>query len=211
MHGGHDSRGIAARRREESKIPAGGPRRVVRHAAAEPTHRAAAHGPRGTQQRWSVGARCPGTANLLRRRLMTQRSDPLVDRGQLAWRGSGVHNAGRLEEHQVTFFRRVRAMLGVSGDYEELAGTEGDVLSISELNGDVPGEDQEHLVDLMLMPDELTARLYELELPAVRLRDDLGRPVLGEATELLRDVDCPAASTCRDRLGVLRHDRQPFR
>ena len=81
---------------------------------------------------------------------MTQRSDPLVDRGQLAWRGSGVDDAGRLEEHQVTFFRRVRAMLGVSGDYEELAGTEGDVLSTSELNGDVPGEDQEHLVDLML-------------------------------------------------------------
>ena len=52
----------------------------------------------------------------------------------------------------------------------------------------------------MLVPDELAARLDELELPAVRLRDDLGRPVLGEATELLRDVDWPAASTSRDRL-----------
>src|SRR5829696_8128359 len=139
MHGGHDSRGIAARRREESKIPAGGPGCVTWHAALEPTHRAAAHGPRGTQQRWSVGPCCPGTANLLRRRLMTQRSDPLVDRGQLAWRGSGVHNAGRLEEHQVTFFRRVRAMLGVSGDHEELAGTQGDIVGTSQLNGDMPG------------------------------------------------------------------------
>jgi hypothetical protein len=51
------------------------------------------------------------------------------------------------------------------------------------------GEDEEHLVDPMLMPDELAARLDELQLPAVRLRDDLGRPVLGEATEVLRDVD----------------------
>ena len=53
----------------------------------------------------------------------------------------------------------------------------------------------------MLVPDELTARLDELELPAVRLRDDLGRPVLGEATELLRDVDWAPATICRDRLG----------
>src|SRR5215217_4302836 len=79
----------------------------------------------------SAGPRRPGTAHLLRRRLMTQRSDPLVDRGQLAWRGSGVYHPGRLEEHQVTFFRRVRAMLGVSWNDEELAGTKGDVVSIS--------------------------------------------------------------------------------
>jgi hypothetical protein len=99
---------------------------------------------------------------------MTQRSDPLVDRGQLAWRGSGVHNAGRLEEHQVTFFRRVRAMLGVSGDHEELAGTEGDVLSISELNGDVPGEDQEHYevvpFNIHLTPDTVAAAARTLSL-----------------------------------------------
>src|SRR5215207_11494885 len=63
--------------------------------------------------------------------------------------------------HQVTFFRRVRAMLGVSGDHDELAGTQGDIVGSSQLNGDVPGEDQERLVDLMLVPDELAARLHE--------------------------------------------------
>ena len=66
------------------------------------------------------------------------------------------------------------------------------------------------VVDLMLVPDELTARLDELELPAVGLCDDLGRPVLGEAVELLRDVDSPVASAWCDGLGVRRHDRQPF-
>lgn len=50
------------------------------------------------------------------------RSDPLIDRGQLAWRGSGVNDAGGLEEHQLTFLGRVRAVFGLSRDHEELAG-----------------------------------------------------------------------------------------
>ena len=61
-------------------------------------------------------------AHLLRRELAAARSDPLVDRGQFAWRGSAIHDAGGLEEHQLTFLGCIRAVLGLRGTTKSWPG-----------------------------------------------------------------------------------------
>lgn len=61
-------------------------------------------------------------------------------------------------------------------------------ISVSELDSNLPLRHQEHFVGVGVgVPDEFTFDLDDLDLVIIEGRNLLGRPVLGELTELLAE------------------------
>src|SRR5262249_47433164 len=63
-------------------------------------------------------------------------------------------------------------------------------LPVPELHAEPPLHDQEQLVLVLVpVPDELAQELHQLDVLAVEFADDPGAPAVGEAGELLGEVD----------------------
>jgi hypothetical protein len=100
-----------------------------------------------------------------------------------------VRSASRLNQQDVRLVIRPGAVLNAARHDVHVPLTQLDV-AIAELDGQAPLEDEEELVGLVvLVPDELSLDLDDLDVVVVQLADDLGAPVLGEQRELLREVD----------------------
>ena len=83
----------------------------------------------------------------------------------------------------------VRFVLDAGGDDDQLARGNG-FLPLPEIHAKSALDDQEHLVGvIVLVPDELARDLDQLDLIAVELADHLGAPMIGEASELLGQID----------------------
>jgi hypothetical protein len=121
-------------------------------------------------------------------RLHRQSIEPFADRArQLGVAGVG----GRmwLQEHKVGLLAGDRAVTDPSWDHEQLARVQQDVVAVLQLDAEVPGRDQEHLVGgIVLVPHELAACLDQLDVVVVDAGHDLGAPVVVEACELLLQV-----------------------
>tara|TARA_B100000809_G_scaffold26820_1_gene23426 strand:- start:483 stop:821 length:339 start_codon:yes stop_codon:yes gene_type:complete len=75
------------------------------------------------------------------------------------------------------------------GNDEELAFVEFDD-PIAKMYRQVAVEDQEELVlSLVMVPDELTFELGELDVLAIELADDTGAPMFSELLEFLGEVN----------------------
>ena len=80
-------------------------------------------------------------------------------------------------------------MLDAARDDEKIAGMELD-LAVAKLHAKMAAMDEEHLVlVIVVMPHELADELDELDVLAVQLADDSGRPVIGERGELRCEGD----------------------
>ena len=82
-----------------------------------------------------------------------------------------------------------RLVLHAARHDEELALAELDH-PVAQVDRETAGEHQEELVLVaVVVPDELALESRELHVLAVQLRDDARAPALGNALELLREVD----------------------
>jgi len=79
-------------------------------------------------------------------------------------------------------------MLDATGDDEEFSLREG-YGAVAKLHLEGAMEDQEHLVlGVVLLPDEFTLELDEVDVLAVQLADDPGSPVVEEEAQFLSQV-----------------------
>src|SRR5262249_15475237 len=103
---------------------------------------------------------------------------------------AGVERGLGLEEEHVDLVgERPRAVLHAVGHHDEFAGPDL-AIAVAELHAEPSCHHEEELVlAIVVMPDELPGKLDELHLHVVHLAHDLGRPVLGEARQLLHQID----------------------
>jgi hypothetical protein len=87
------------------------------------------------------------------------------------------------------FFLGNGPMLDATGDDEKLAFTDFD-RTLPELHAKAALDDEEEFVlVVMMMPDECTLKLHQLDVLAVEFPDDLGVPVRVKQGELLGEID----------------------
>src|SRR5215208_4003410 len=87
------------------------------------------------------------------------------------------------------FLGRYWPMLDSARDYHELTGPEHDP-SVTKFNGELTFHNHEQLVFLrMRMPHELSLNFGQLDMTVVQVGHDLGTPLIGEAAELIDQVD----------------------
>ncbi len=95
----------------------------------------------------------------------------------------------RLEEDDVHLVSGDRAVLDAAGHNEELPRADRHV-AIAQLHGESPLDDEEELVLVrMEVPVELAEQLGDLHVLTVELPNDARVPVVGEAGELLGEID----------------------
>src|SRR5262249_47217451 len=117
-------------------------------------------------------------------------SHPLVAGGPRAPGVAGVDGRLRLEQdHLHLVGQREGAVLDAARDDDELAGAEGAV-AVAELHPQAALHHEEQLVlALVAVPDELALQANYLHVHLVDLAHDPRRPELGDARELLAQVD----------------------
>ena len=100
-----------------------------------------------------------------------------------------VHHAARFHQHHPALVAGDGPVLHALWHDEHLARRQLDC-AVTELDGHLPVDDDEHFVGIgMAVPDELTGDLDQLELVVVHLGDDARCPVIGEASQLVLQVD----------------------
>src|SRR5882724_3134438 len=102
---------------------------------------------------------------------------------------SRVTRGCRLEDQDLRLFVGNRAVLDPARHDDELAGIHVD-RTIAKLDTKAAMHPEEELVlRLVMVPDELPAKLDELDLLAVQLSHDFGPPVFGDQRELFGKID----------------------
>lgn len=118
----------------------------------------------------------------------------VVRRGQWTTGIPGVHHAGWLDEDRMNFAVRDRAVLDTAGDDKQLAGAQGDG-AITHLNIELALDNQEEFVGVgVRVPDKLAGEFDHLDLVVIQSSDDLRRPVFGELSELVAEINGFAAT-----------------
>jgi len=107
--------------------------------------------------------------------------DPVIVRSrQIALCIAGIDDPARLDEHDLALLLGVRLVPHALGDDQHLslAQLDGPILKFNQHRA---FDDDEHLIRIrMVMPDEFTLDLHQLELVIVHLCDHLRRPVFRE-------------------------------
>src|SRR5262245_31421999 len=102
---------------------------------------------------------------------------------------SRVAGCCRLEDQDLRLFVGDRTVLDPARHDDELAGIHVDRM-IAKLDTKAATYPEEELVlGLVMVPDELPAKLDELDLLAVQLSHDFRTPVLGDQPEPFGEID----------------------
>jgi hypothetical protein len=109
--------------------------------------------------------------------------------GQASTHVPGVDDAGWLDQHRLDLSGCDRTVLDAARHHVELTWAKHDI-AIAKLDSQITVEYEEELVGVIVaVPDELALQFDDLDLVVVQPRDDLWRPVVGDAGQLVAEIN----------------------
>jgi hypothetical protein len=109
--------------------------------------------------------------------------------GSLIHDVAGVERGGGFKEQKPAFFVGYGTMLDAARHYDKLAFLDP-FMTVTKLHPEAAFDHQEHFILVfMVVEDEFTLDLVELDILAVEFGGDVGLPVFGDFGELVGEVD----------------------